>query len=129
MWWQKTKQFVSKYWQLLLGFLALVALLVKQMFDRRQQQDVLENEVVSNKRVEEINREFDTKIAAAEKAAERAGDQRIAEIKAREAAELRVAKEQALKREKENNAVSGDELANRFGETFGAEVVTVKDDE
>jgi len=41
---------------------------------------------------------------------------------------LKSARNEVVAREKDNNSVSGDELARRFGITFGAEVVEADDE-
>jgi hypothetical protein len=126
--WKKTKTFVAKYWQLLLAAGAVAIVLVKYGFTVAQHKDVLENEVETSKKIAEIKHTFDAKIEKAEAEAELAHDEKVIEIKKKEIEELKLAKNEAVVREKDNNTVSNDELAKRFGNTFGAEVVK-KDDE
>lgn len=125
MWWLKIKNFVFKYWYVFVGLLGLLFLLVRQAFDTGQYEDVLENEVETNKKLAEIREEYAIKIEKAEVEAAMAHDDRELEIKKKEVRDLKAARDEAIAREKDNSTVSGDELAERFGDTFGAEVVEV----
>jgi hypothetical protein len=126
--WQKTKVFVGKYWQLLLGAAAVIFLLARQAFLLDQHEDVLENEVETNKKLVEIRTEYNAKIEKAETEAAMAHSDAELEIKKKEVQELKAARDAAITREKDNNSVSGDELADRFGDTFGAEIVEATDE-
>jgi len=123
--WLKIKEFVEKYWYWLIGAVALIILLVRQAFEVSEHRDVLENEVKTNEKIDKINEAFAIKIKAAEVEALMAHDDRELKIKEKEIRELKSARNEVVAREKDNNSVSGDELARRFGITFGAEVVEV----
>lgn len=126
--WKKLKLFVSEYWQLLLGFFALVFLLIQQMLSRSQQKDVLANEIEAAHKLEKINEEFDKKIVEAEHAAAEDHDARVREIKSKEVARLKAAKVAAAEREAQNTSLPPAEFVKRFAETFGAEVVEVDEE-
>jgi hypothetical protein len=104
---------------------ALIILLVRQAFEVSEHRDVLENEVKTNEKIDKINEAFAIKIKAAEVEALMAHDDRELKIKEKEIRELKSARNEVVAREKDNNSVSGDELARRFGITFGADVVEV----
>jgi dipeptidase len=123
--WLKIKEFVEKYWYWLIGAVALIILLVRQAFEVSEHRDVLENEVKTNEKIDKINEAFAIKIKAAEVEALMAHDDRELKIKEKEIRELKSARNEVVAREKDNNSVSGDELARRFGITFGADVVEV----
>lgn len=123
--WQKTKEYAIKYWYVLAGLAALIFLLVRQAFDIDQHKGVLENEVETNEKLLEIRKEYAARIEKAEVEAAMAHDDRELEIKKKEVHDLKAARDEAIAREKDNNAVTNDELAKRFGNTFGAEVVEV----
>jgi len=125
---KKVKEFVAKYWYWLLGLVALILHLVRQAFEVSEHKDVLENEVETNEKIAKINAAFAIKIEKAEVAAAMAHDDRTLEIKKKEIRELKSARAEVVAREKDNNSVSGDELASRFGITFGAEVVEADDE-
>ena len=121
--WKEIREFVSKYWYWFVGGLALVVLLIRQAFEVGEHKDVLENEVETNEKIVKINEAFAIKIKAAEIEALMAHDDRELKIKEKEVRDLKSARDEVIAREKDNNSVSGDELARRFGITFGAEVV------
>jgi len=123
--WLRIKEFVEKYWYWLIGAVALIILLVRQAFEVSEHRDVLENEVKTNEKIDKINEAFAIKIKAAEVEALMAHDDRELKIKEKEIRELKSARNEVVAREKDNNSVSGDELARRFGITFGADVVEV----
>jgi len=123
--WLRIKEFVEKYWYWLIGAVSLIILLVRQAFEVSEHRDVLENEVKTNEKIDKINEAFAIKIKAAEVEALMAHDDRELKIKEKEIRELKSARNEVVAREKDNNSVSGDELARRFGITFGAEVVEV----
>jgi len=123
--WLRIKEFVEKYWYWLIGAVSLIILLVRQAFEVSEHRDVLENEVKTNEKIDKINEAFAIKIKAAEVEALMAHDDRELKIKEKEIRELKSARNEVVAREKDNNSVSGDELARRFGITFGADVVEV----
>ena len=126
---RRIKEFISKYWKLLLSALVVVGLVIRHELATKEQQHVLKNEITSNKKIMKIEREFDVKIREAEKAATVAHDAREVDIKKKEVKDLKKAKEDAVARERENSKLTGDELAKRFANTFGADVVEVEDNE
>ena len=79
--WESVKNFVFKYWQLLIGVLMTIILLLRHGLASKDQQEVLKNEIAANKKIAEINRTFDAKIRLAEKAANIAHNAKDAEIK------------------------------------------------
>ena len=126
--WTKTKKFVSKYWQILIGVTLAIGLWVRFALISHEQREVLTNEIETNQRVDEIKKQYDVSIAQHEKAIEKIHSEELVKIERTKIKDLEDAKETAVEREQENGKLTGEKLTRRFANTFGAEVVDAEDE-
>jgi len=126
--WTKTKNFVSKYWQILVGVALAIGLWIRFALISHEQRQVLTNEIETNQRVDEIKERYNTSIARHEKAIEKIHSEELVKIELKKIKDLEDAKATAIEREQENGKLTGEELMRRFAVTFGAEVVDAEDE-
>ena len=126
--WTKTKNFVSKYWQILVGIALAIGLWIRFALISHEQRQVLTNEIETNQRIDEIKKQYDTSIARHEKAIEKAYSEEQVKIESDKIKDLKDAKETAVEREQENGKLTGAELTRRFADTLAAEVIDAEDD-
>lgn len=126
--WTKTKNFVSKYWQVLIGVALAIGLSIRFALISHEQRQVLTNEIETNIRIDEIKRQYDVSIARHEKAIEKTRSEALVKIETAKIKDLKAAKDKAIEREQENGKLTGEELTKRFANTFGAEVVDAEDE-
>ena len=127
--WTKTKEFVIKYWKMLLALFAGLALYVRFKLTQRKLKKVLKNEIETNKKIREAEKEFTEKVEKAREEAETAHEDRLKEIDESLKEELEAAKKDADDRKNKNLNATDDELAKRFADTFGVKVVSESEDD
>ena len=127
-WFQKAKDWIVKYWKLLVGAVVLIFFVMKNWFYDRQQQNVLQNEIDARDKIDKIKWEHDEKIKTDIDKAEADHDKRVEKIKNDEKKRLDEVEKKVNHRENENKDSSGDDLAKRLADTFNAELVGKKDE-
>jgi F0F1-type ATP synthase membrane subunit b/b' len=127
--WEKIVKFVKKYWQLLLGALTSVVLLIKFWWVLKGQKKILKNEIETNKKINETIKDHDEKMKKEIEKAEKDHKDRLAEIKKNEEEEIEKAKKDLEDRIEENNSSTNKELAEKFADTFNVNVIEAKEDD
>lgn len=128
LFWEKTSSFVKKYWKYLLGGLGIVLVWLKIHKDKEANSDVVTDAVEAGKKLEAIDNNASQKIENATQIAEEHHEQRMEQIKQTEEAEVKKANEELETRINDNRNDSVSELADKFGNSFGVNVVRPKND-
>ena len=121
--WKKAWEKIKKYWQLIIGFFALLFVLVRMKMQQRKQKKVLQNEIETTKRINEIEKTHDEKVDTAIKNAEKNHKSRVEEANKNLETKIEDAKKELDDRIEENETLTLDELADRIASTLDVDVV------
>lgn len=127
--WEKTKEFVTKYWKYIASFFLGISLLLLVKKRPTVTSEVVKKEIQATKEIHRIETESHELIKKAEEVAESDHENRVVFIKQNQEEETKRAKKEFEERVNDNKEASVEDLANRFGDTFGVNVVKGDKDE
>jgi hypothetical protein len=127
--WDKTKDFVIKYWKYIASFFLGISLLFLVKKRPEITSEVVKKEIQASKDIQRIETQSHEMIKKAEVAAESDHEERVVVIRQNEEEETKKAKKDFEDRFEDNKQIPIEDLANRFGDTFGVNVVKGSKDE
>ena len=120
---KKFVEFIKKYWKLCLAAAGSILLGLALWDAKRAQEDVLENHVKSQQKIDQATTKMNVKIDKVEDVATVIHEARVDAIKKTEIAETKEIKKELTERIAENEKSSNVELSKKIAATFGVNVV------
>ena len=121
--WKKVWDLVKKYWQILVGLFAGLALAINLWWKLRAQKKVMQNEIEVSEKITKVNENFSDNVVSITAAANEKKEARENKINEKKKADEKSVKKQFNDRLEKNLSGSNEELANKIGNSLGVNVI------